>query len=132
MTNSLNRIRVLVVDDDPITLLAVGLALRQAGFDVGKATDGVEALGVMKAAAAQECPFQAVVTDFEMPGMNGRELIQSLAGPSVGRPFIALMSSLPRAELERGSAPIPCDFFFQKPVSYSDLSNAINAHFAHA
>jgi CheY-like chemotaxis protein len=84
----------------------------------------------MKAATAQNKPYAAVVTDFEMPGMNGRELIQSLSSSEIGRPFIALMSALPKEELDRDRAAIPCDLFLRKPVDYVALDSAIKAHFS--
>ena len=61
--------RVLVVDDDDRELLETALVLQQAGFMVVPAHDGLLALSKM-----QQRRFDAVVTDFHIPNMNGLEL----------------------------------------------------------
>ena len=61
--------RVLVVDDDDRELLETALVLQQAGFMVVPARDGLLALSKM-----QQRRFDAVVTDFHMPNLNGLEL----------------------------------------------------------
>jgi DNA-binding NtrC family response regulator len=61
--------RVLVVDDDDRELLETALVLQRAGFMVVPAHDGLLALSKI-----QQRRFDAVVTDFHMPNMNGLEL----------------------------------------------------------
>jgi two-component system chemotaxis response regulator CheY len=65
--------RVLVVDDDERERQATAFVLQQAGFMVVPACDGLLALSEM-----QQRRFDAVVTDFFMPHLNGLEfLVQS-------------------------------------------------------
>ena len=61
--------KILLADDDPTTLRLVGHALQKMGHDVATATDGIEA-----SEKFLEEWFPVVVTDWEMPGMNGIEL----------------------------------------------------------
>ena len=61
--------RVLVVDDDERERQETALLLQQAGFMVVLADDGLLALSKM-----QQRRFDAVVTDFYMPNLNGLEL----------------------------------------------------------
>ena len=61
--------RVLVVDDDERERQETALVLQQAGFMVVLASDGLLALSKM-----QQRRFDAVVTDFHMPHLNGLEL----------------------------------------------------------
>ena len=61
--------RVLVVDDDERERQETALVLQQAGFMVVLASDGLLALSKM-----QQRRFDAVVTDFHMPNLNGLEL----------------------------------------------------------
>ena len=70
--------RVLVVDDEAHIVQVVALKLRNAGLDVATAFDGEEALAILRA-AQQESAFDLVLTDLQMPGMNGLELAQALA-----------------------------------------------------
>ena len=60
--------KVLLADDDPTTLRLVGHALRKMGHSVVTATNGIEASEKFLAEW-----FPVVVTDWEMPGMNGIE-----------------------------------------------------------
>jgi len=61
---------VLVVDDDESERQETALVLEQAGFTVVQACDGLDALSEM-----QQHHFDAVVTDFHMPHLNGLELL---------------------------------------------------------
>jgi chemosensory pili system protein ChpA (sensor histidine kinase/response regulator) len=65
--------RVLLVDDSVSVRKFVGHMLERAGFVVVTANDGVEAL-----ARLQEVSVDVVITDLEMPRMNGYELIEDL------------------------------------------------------
>jgi chemotaxis protein histidine kinase CheA len=63
------RLRVLLVDDSLVTREMERRLLEDAGFDVGVAADGHDALAQL----SQE-RFDCLVTDVEMPGMDGYEL----------------------------------------------------------
>lgn len=63
--------RVLVVDDDERERQKTALALEQAGFTVVLACDGLHALSEM-----HKRRFNAVVTDFQMPHLNGFEFLE--------------------------------------------------------
>jgi len=65
--------RVLLVDDSISVRKFVGQMLERAGFDVVTAADGVEGLQ-----ALDETAVDTVITDLEMPRLNGFELIQEL------------------------------------------------------
>lgn len=65
--------RILTVEDSPSMRLLVKLSLEEAGHQVSVAPDGVEGL----AACARE-QFDLIVTDVNMPRMNGIEFIKAL------------------------------------------------------
>ncbi len=65
--------RLLVVDDEPNLLVAVGACLRGEGFDVVTARSGAEAL----VRVAETVP-DLVVSDVRMPGMDGYQLARQL------------------------------------------------------
>ena len=67
--------RVLVVDDEPQLLRALGIHLRARHYDVRVAADGTEALN---AAAAH--PPDVVILDLGLPDMDGTEVIAGLRG----------------------------------------------------
>ena len=65
--------KVLVVDDDRGVRAVMAKTLRRASFEVTEASDGLDALDKL----AEELP-DAIVCDLEMPGLNGRELLEKL------------------------------------------------------
>jgi len=67
------RKTVLVVDDSPKMLEVAGLLLGEAGFEVLKASDGVEALEITR-----ERHPDLVVLDLLMPRMNGFEVLRQM------------------------------------------------------
>ncbi len=68
------RRRILVVDDEPPILEFVQRVLEPAGYDITTAASGKRALEL----ATTDGPFDAVVTDLLMPGMNGDEVARRL------------------------------------------------------
>ena len=70
---TLRRVRVLLVDDSLVTREMERRLLEDAGFAVRAVADGHEALSSLS-----EESFDCVVTDIEMPGMNGLELTARL------------------------------------------------------
>jgi two-component system chemotaxis response regulator CheY len=64
---------ILVVDDSPSMREMIRFTLKSAGYEVHAAEDGVEALEF-----AKENPVNLVVTDVNMPNMNGIKLIAEL------------------------------------------------------
>lgn len=67
--------KILAVDDSKSMRQMVAMTLKSAGFDVVEAEDGVDAL---KQASSNQ--FDLVLTDINMPNMNGIELTAKLRG----------------------------------------------------
>ncbi|MDH5184489.1 MAG: response regulator [Gammaproteobacteria bacterium] len=65
--------KVLAVDDSASMRQMVSFTLKGAGYDVVEAKDGVEALGIAKTTS-----FNLVITDVNMPNMDGISLIREL------------------------------------------------------
>jgi two-component system cell cycle sensor histidine kinase/response regulator CckA len=103
---------VLVVDDEPMVRHFASRVLREEGFGVHEATDGAEALELIRGGKAD---FDVVLSDIVMPRVNGVQLLQSLSALRPDLPVI-LMSGYGSAELaERGIAS-PCSVL-GKPFS---------------
>jgi CheY-like chemotaxis protein len=109
------RIRVLVVDDNP---LVRGLIVRQiqSFCESVPADDGADAL-----LKAIDQPPGLIVTDYRMPGLDGRQLYEKLRGREATRhiPFIFLAN---RSDIEDRLRPfVSSEEFVQKPFFASDL-----------
>jgi two-component system chemotaxis response regulator CheY len=66
--------RILAVDDSPSMRQMVGVTLKSAGYEVLEACDGREALDIAK----QQAPVDLVITDVNMPNMDGLTLVREL------------------------------------------------------
>jgi two-component system chemotaxis sensor kinase CheA len=91
---------VLLVDDSPFFRNMLTPVLQVAGYEVTAAASAQEALAMLKDGAA----FDVVVTDIEMPDMDGFEFAESLRGDprTADLPVIALSSVVSVEAVERG------------------------------
>jgi two-component system chemotaxis response regulator CheY len=80
--------KVIVIDDSVTVRQQVGMALRQAGFDVIEASDGDEGVQVIDKTA----DLAMVICDVNMPRMNGLELLETVKkdGKNANLPVLML------------------------------------------
>nr|WP_321460699.1 chemotaxis protein CheW [uncultured Cohaesibacter sp.] len=92
--------KLLFVDDSSFFRNMLGPVLKAAGYEVTICKDGVEAL----AALERDPSYEIVVSDIEMPEMNGFELCEAIRRQPATRdiPIIALSSLCTPAAIERG------------------------------
>lgn len=93
MTTAQDSVRVLVVDDDPAVLRMVKSMLEHAGFNVATARNGADALAVVQ---AHPGVIDIVLSDVQMPGIDGTELAEKLGQIAKDLP-VMLMSGFTRA-----------------------------------
>ena len=67
--------KILIVDDDRLTLTLIRFALKEQRYDVATAMDGLEALDAVKAFRPD-----LIVLDVQMPKMSGFEFMNELKG----------------------------------------------------
>jgi CheY-like chemotaxis protein len=104
---------VLIVDDEPHVVRVLKLTLERAGYRVLTAPDGRAGLAMALAE-----PPHALVTDIQMPHMNGRELVQALVRELPERGFpILVMTSMTEREERSWVRAIPQVEFLEKPLS---------------
>jgi two-component system, chemotaxis family, sensor kinase CheA len=91
---------LLYVDDSPFFRNMLTPVLKAAGFDVTTVGGAEEALGVLKKGQH----FDVIVSDIEMPGMNGFELAEAIRRDrrTAAIPIIALSAITAPATIERG------------------------------
>jgi putative two-component system response regulator len=114
--------RVLIADDDPIALELLRDALTDAGHDVACARDGREALELLA-----RSPRQILITDWEMPELDGINLCHAVRRASAGQLggggyvyIILLTSHGSTAERVRGLSA-GADDFMTKPFEPLEL-----------
>jgi two-component system response regulator MprA len=114
-------VRVLVVDDEPALRSSLERALRQAGYDVGLAADGREAL---RAVAAE--PPDAVVLDVVMPGIDGIEATRRLRADGNRTPVLLLTARQEVADRVSG-LDAGADDYLTKPFALDELLARLRA-----
>jgi len=91
----MNRQTLLCVDDDPGIRQLYEAILGTYGYEVLVAEDGHQALNLFRSKAKE---IDAVISDYEMPGMNGAQLAAELKRYDPDIPVIVISGSLPVLE----------------------------------
>ncbi len=129
---SLVGLHVLVVDDNPGALEIIHAILSSLRFRVELARSGEEAVeAVAKADAAD--PFQLVLMDWKMPGIDGIEATRRITaqGPAARKLAVIMMSAAGGIEGERARArEAGASDFLSKPLTASTVVDAIMRVFA--
>ncbi len=111
------RARILVVDDSRTVREALSRLLTGEGHVVDTAADGVEAWETL-----HDLRYDLVVTDLEMPRMNGLTLIERVRADRglAGVPMMVI-SSRATIPVREKAAEVGADAFLAKPVSSDEL-----------
>jgi PAS domain S-box-containing protein len=111
---------VLVVDDNPAVVDTLVAMLDEAGAEPGPCLDPADALG-----AVEEDPaaWDLVITDYDMPGMNGAALARRLRAIRADLPLL-LMTALPRLLERRNGEAALFDAVLAKPATMAALVDA--------
>jgi signal transduction histidine kinase/ActR/RegA family two-component response regulator len=118
--------RVLVVDDDPMTLSYMCTTLEQAGYQVYSAIDGVSALDSFDTAKE---PFRLVLSDVVMPHMTGFELAQQLLDRNPALPILFTSGHVPPGCVPESFSGGSYDFL-AKPFPPDSLLKAVQTALA--
>jgi two-component system OmpR family response regulator len=113
--------RILVVEDDIKIASFISKGLKEAGFAVDAAHDGVDGLhlGLTE-------PYDAAVVDIMLPGLDGLSLIERLRTKGVATPVIILSAKRSVDDRVKG-LQAGGDDYLTKPFSFSELLARIQA-----
>ena len=122
----LRGLRVLVVDDNDHARAVLADMLAGMGFAVSDAASGQAAIDAVGRAAQDGRPYEVVLLDWQMPGMNGAQAALRIAelGPRPP-PHIAMVTAYGREEVIRQARQAGIDEVLIKPVSPSTLFDAL-------
>ncbi len=91
----LKPMRILLVDDSKVARKQLSDALDSINIPYDVTSDGHDALQIMRDAAAQQKPINILVSDIEMPGLDGYELAFEVKNnPELANAYIILHTSL--------------------------------------
>ncbi|MGB6376319.1 MAG: response regulator [Syntrophobacteria bacterium] len=116
----LRGLKVLVVDDNATSRDILQIMLESFSFQVVLASSGEEGLAELEAAPRDE-PFELVLMDWKMPGMNGIEASKRIKGhPHLSKiPAVILVTAYGREEIMQEAEKAGLEGFLIKPVNSS-------------
>jgi signal transduction histidine kinase/CheY-like chemotaxis protein len=115
-------LRALVVEDNQLVSLVTRRMLTSFGLDCDVLATGEQALEVLQERGAD---YGLVLLDWRLPGMDGMEVVQSLAARGASLPPVIVMTAFGReAEVQRAEA-LGVAAFLMKPVKMSSLFDAV-------
>lgn len=115
---------ILIVDDEPHLRVVMCLLLRQAGFQVSVAEDGVDAFCKIVECGGDSNPVHLIITDVFMPKVDGLELIDWVQHEQLGIPVIAI-SGYGNNDLIEDLRHRGCTEYLDKPFIPEDMLNRV-------
>ncbi|MEZ5286742.1 MAG: response regulator transcription factor [Vicinamibacterales bacterium] len=113
--------RVLVVEDDPSIASFVAAGLRQEGFAVDVADNGVDGLELARAE-----PYDAAVVDVMLPRLDGLSLVSALRRAEVATPVLFLSARHTVDDRVKG-LQTGGDDYLTKPFAFPELLARVQA-----
>jgi PAS domain S-box-containing protein len=128
----LDGARLLLVDDSEVAREIMCEALLALPLRVDTAASGLEAEAALLAADAGGDPYRVVLTDWQMPGMDGITLARRIAGNPALRhpPSVVLATAFGREEVQQEAESAGIRGFLCKPIGQSALVDTLVALFA--
>ena len=125
--------RALVVDDNTTNCHLLENIFHYLGVECTTCTSGAEALTILRD-IPEEDQFELIVTDHQMPVMDGVTLVREIKALLKGRrqPFILMLSSLDKGMCVEDAEQIGIDMFLSKPVKLQELNNILQSIFGSA
>lgn len=117
--------KILVAEDEISNQLLVKRTLNKAGYTAVVVNNGLEVLKIM-----EREQFDAIITDWMMPEMDGIELIRSIRKKYKEPPFLLMMTSLASESARRHALEVGADDFIAKPVNLNELMERIQSGIA--
>ncbi len=119
-------LRVLIVDDNEVNRRVVHEQISSWEMRNGSFVSGEEALHAIRTAQASGDPYQVVIADYQMPGIDGATLAATIkADPAIKDTVVIMLTSVGHwreLSVQEGASVDAC---LVKPVRHSQLLNAL-------
>ncbi|MEG0047467.1 MAG: response regulator, partial [Comamonas sp.] len=125
---ALAGLQVLVVDDNPMARDILSGMVSGFGLECSTVASGPEALELLQHASAQAQPYQLVLMDWRMPGMDGLEVAARIRQHEhlADTPAMLMVTAYCRDEVLERVAALGLQGLLVKPVTVSALFNAMH------
>jgi len=113
--------RVLIVDDDPAVVLTLSASLEKLGdaYIVDTCANGLDALHKI-----ERQPYDLLMTDYSMPGMNGLDLAKAAQAIAPAM-HIIMMTAYGTSELRKEVAGLNLITFVDKPFTVKQIRDIV-------
>ena len=119
----MDSLQVLVADDEPVSRTVVGAMLKKAGFVVQYAPDGAQAWQRLQSPN----PPSLALLDWEMPGLQGPEVIERIRGRQAQAPtYVILLTSRDTSADIVSGLRAGADDYVTKPANEDELIARVN------
>jgi len=123
---SSNKFRLLLIDDDAKVLNALREGLSAGGHSVQIASSGLHGIELFSKAISEGAPFDAVITDLGMPGMDGRQVAEAVKRLQPDCP-VTLLTGWGK-QLDTHASPIPhVNAVLAKPPKISEIQTLLQS-----
>ncbi|MBR3009047.1 MAG: response regulator [Stomatobaculum sp.] len=129
MIPELQGLRVLVADDDTDTCLSVCSMLRTIGMRPDWTSSGKEAVIRVKEAMRQTEAFSAYIIDWQMPDMNGVEVVRRIRSLIGDHAPVIILTAYDWTDIEPEAKEAGVTAFCSKPIFLSELKRALSEPF---
>ncbi len=110
---SVNLMKILIVDDEPVTLALTSGLISAAGYNPIQATSAEQAFNILKSVSSP----MVVLLDWMMPGMDGLALCKLIRETDLGySPYIVMVTGKDDQEAQIQALTLGADDFLSKPV----------------
>lgn len=118
--------RILLAEDGPDNQHLIAFHLRKAGASVDIARNGRIALEMIENAAAKQEPYNLLVTDMQMPEIDGYTLARTIRQKGITLPIVALTAHAMSHDRDK-CISAGCDDYASKPIDKNALLNTCAA-----
>lgn len=113
--------KILIVEDDTASRILLGKILRKENHEITLVGDGFDAKDILK-----QDKFDAILTDWMMPNMDGLELIEFIRSSVKYNPVILVITALASKNAKEKVLNAGADDFISKPFTNKEVIDKLN------
>ncbi|WP_298405209.1 response regulator [uncultured Chloroflexus sp.] len=115
---------IMVVEDDAATRRLYRFLLRNSGYNVIEAEDGIDALEKL---AVHDC--DVIITDMNMPRMGGIEFVRTLR-QNRSQVYVIMVTAFGTPDTEKNAFRTGVNEYLTKPFDFDELERRLQNYFA--